>query len=85
VTPEELSEGKLGYLKSFDNRLTNDSYVAGELRDGLSIGRTFDYHKRLIESVEALTQQEISSALEKRLGDASFVEIEAGDLRRPVE
>ncbi|MHC4696597.1 MAG: M16 family metallopeptidase, partial [Planctomycetota bacterium] len=84
ITEEELTEGTKGYALMFENKLASDRYVVRRLLDGLEIGRTFQYHAEVLAKIQALTTSEIQRVLSKRLGDAVFVEIKAGDLEKPA-
>ena len=75
-----LVEGKQGWTLQFENTLTSDQYLAGELLTGLEIGRTFTYHENLIRNVNRLTLEEIAQTLKDRLSSATMVELKAGDL-----
>ncbi len=82
LTDEELAEGKKSYALKFENNLANDRFVVNELLDGLEIGRTFQYHADMIETIQSLAKADIQRALKKHLGGAQFVELKGGDLEK---
>ncbi len=75
----ELAEAKQGYLAKFQGSLGDDHYVAGKLLDGLEIGRTLEFHRKLVERIHALGPEDVQQALQAKLGSAPRFEILAGD------
>ncbi len=80
VTPEELVEGKQGYLLGFEGRLADDEFVAGTLLEGLETGRTFRFQEELLQHIQELTPEEIQKALQTELSQAKRFELLAGDM-----
>ena len=82
ITEEELTDGRKSYALKFENNLANDGFVAGQLADGLEIGRTFDYEAKLMDRIQALSLADVQRVLKKQLGSRPFVEMKAGDLEK---
>ena len=80
LTAEELEDGKVSFLRKFENNLANDRFIVGQLASGLEIDRTFAYHADQLERIERLTLADIQRVLTSHLGGAAFVEMKAGDL-----
>ncbi|MSP59412.1 MAG: insulinase family protein [Myxococcales bacterium] len=81
VPAPELEEAKKGYLLSFDNRLAQDEYVAGQLASNLHLDRTFDYHRKTNARIRSMTPQELAPVLAKVLAPGCLVKVKAGNLK----
>jgi zinc protease len=79
VPADELAGAKNSYALQVKNRLSNDGTVARMINDGLYLDRTMDYYKNLYESVDALTPEQIKSALQKYVNLNTMVMVQAGD------
>ena len=80
ITDKELADAKASYAQSFQNRIADDDFVAGELAKGLYLGRTFAYWKGLNGSIQKLTRAEVEAGARKYLQLGKLVKIRAGDL-----
>jgi zinc protease len=84
VSGEELEKAKKSYKNEFDNRLANDSYLLGQLRTGLFIGRTFDFEQKLLDAVMKLTPAQLAAVLKKGYIHTTdgVIEVVAGDMAK---
>jgi zinc protease len=79
ITEEELALAKRGYLQSLTVRRTNDRTLTGILADTLSAERTMSYYADLEEKIQALTTEQVVTALRKRYDPKRLVVVTAGD------
>ncbi len=82
IADKELADGKTSYSQSFANRMAEDDFVAGELAQGLFLGRTFAFLKELNQRIEKLTPADVTAAARKHLQPANFAKVKAGDLNK---
>lgn len=82
VSLEELDSGKKGYIDSLKVQRTSDAGLAGQLANGLFIGRKFDYYTELEKKIEALSPSEIQKAYQKLLDPKKLTIIQAGDFNK---
>jgi zinc protease len=81
ITDKELTEAKSSYAQSWANRVADDDFVAGELVNGLYLGRTFAYWKDLNAKIQKLTKAEVEAAAKKYLQPAKLAKVRAGDFQ----
>jgi len=82
VSLSELDEGKRAYVESLKVQRSNDSAIASELANGLSIGRTFEYYADLEKKILDLQPNDVNGAWKKMLNPAKLIIIEAGDFKK---
>jgi zinc protease len=80
ITEEELAAAKKSFAEEFELELADDAFVARQLTRALETGRSFSYHADLQGRVQSLTAEDVLAAIRRHLGDAPFIEIQAGDL-----
>ena len=85
VTEEELADAKKSLSQDLQSNLANDSYVAGQLANGLFVGRTMEYHAKLDQQIQALSRDQIKQVIAKYIEEARLVKVKAGDLAKPTE
>ncbi len=85
VTEEELTDAKKSLAQDLQSNMANDSYVAGQLANGLFVGRKMDYFSKLDEQVQGLTKDQIKQAIGKYIEQDRMVKVKAGDLAKPTE
>jgi zinc protease len=81
ITDKELAEAKSSYAQSWANRIADDDFVAGELVQGLYVGKTFAYWKDLNAKIQKLTKAEVEAAAKKYLQPAKLAKVRAGDFK----
>jgi zinc protease len=81
ITDKELAEAKSSYAQSWANRIADDDFVAGELVQGLYVGKTFAYWKDLNAKIQKLTRAEVEAAAKKYLQPAKLAKVRAGDFK----
>lgn len=82
VTEKELELAKKAILEEMRvERGKDDGLVAG-LRNGLYLGRTFDYVTKLEKKIEAATVADVNRALAAHLHTDRFVIVRAGDFSK---
>jgi zinc protease len=81
ITDKELAEAKSSYAQSWANRVADDDFVAGELVNGLYVGKTFAYWKDLNAKIQKLSRAEVEAAAKKYLQPAKLAKVRAGDFK----
>ena len=82
VSLEELDSGKKGFIDSMKVQRTSDAGLAGQLANGLFVGRKFDYYTELEKKIESLSPSEIQKAYQKLLDPKKLTIIQAGDFEK---
>ena len=82
IPAAEITEAKRSYQLLFDNQLANDDFVASVLTEGLYVGRTMDYYRKLNGKIQGLTPPEVEKAIRKYIQLQRLVKIKAGDLTK---
>jgi len=82
VSASELEEGKKAFLQSQKVLLSSDGAIAGQLAEGLHVGRTFQYLSELEKKIEALQPADIKKAFDKHVKPGELVIIQAGDFEK---
>lgn len=85
IPEEELAAAKLSWETSQKNTLANDPVVAGELANGLYLGRTMLFDKHINDRIQALSAEDILKALQSAFKKDQFVRIKAGDLKNATK
>ncbi len=81
VTEQELLEAKQSFQLYFNNLLANDGFVLQTLGSMLDVNRTFGYYAQLLSQMGQLKTEDIHTALETFLQNASVATIKAGDFK----
>jgi len=79
VTRDELDRGKQGYLQAQKVGRSSDTALVGILANLSHSGRTMDYQVELEKNIEALTPEQVLSALRKHIDPKKLVIVTAGD------
>lgn len=82
IPEEELAAAKQSWETSQKNSLANDPVVAGELANGLYLGRTMLFDKHINDRIQTLSSDDILKALQSAFKKDGFVRIKAGDLSK---
>jgi zinc protease len=81
VTAEELNQAREGYLQALKVGRANDSSLAGALGNLRHLDRTMAWESELEKHLSALTPQQVTSALDRRIDPKKLVVITAGDFQ----
>lgn len=81
LTETELEQGKKAYLARLKVQRGTDGALAGQLSDGLYLGRTFEHQAKLEKKIASLTLAEVNAALKKHINPKRLVIVEAGDFK----
>ncbi len=82
MSAAELDESKKGFLLDQKVKRGNDATLAGTLRQGLHLGRTFDYYADLERKVADLSVTDVNRAVAAHLHPSRLVIIRAGDFKK---
>ena len=82
VSASELEEGKKAFIQSQKVLLGSDGAIAGQLAEGLHVGRTFQYLADLEKKIEALQPGDVKKAFDKHVKPGELVIIQAGDFKK---
>jgi zinc protease len=82
VTAEELEKAKKTWLDQRMAELTDDSKLAGNLRELEYWGRTMEWEGRLESAVSALTPQQVDQALKRYLDASAISIVKGGDFKK---
>ncbi len=85
VTDEELADAKKSLAEDLKSNMANDAFVAGELANGLFVGRTMEFHAKLDQQVQGLSREQIQKTIAKFIDPSRYVKVKAGDLQKPSE
>ena len=81
-TAQEISEARSGFLQSRQVTRAQDGALAHTLGVYLYYGRTLAFDADLEQKIAALTNEQIVSALKKRLEPAKFTIVKVGDFAK---
>ena len=82
-TAQELAEGQRGLLSFRRLSRAQDATVAGALAGNLYVGRTFARAAEVDAQLQALTLEQVNTALRRHLKPENFVYGFAGDFKKP--
>jgi len=82
ITKDELLIAKKGLLQELKVARGSDASLVGQLSNGLHLGRTMEYQAKEEKAIEALTLEEVNSALRTRLEPDRLIIIRAGDFNK---
>jgi len=85
ITDEELADAKKSLAQDVKTSMANDVFVAGQLANGLHIGRNMDYHAKLDQQIQGLTKDQINKIIGKYVDPSRMVKVKAGDIGKPTE
>ena len=85
VTVDELAKAKEGYLQARKVGRASDVAVAGQLSSLRHVGRTMAFEAELEKKIEALTPEEVQTALQKHIDPKKLVIVSAGDFEAKAE
>lgn len=78
----ELIDGQKAYLESQKVARTNDTQLAMQMINDLSVGRTFAYTADLEAKAAALSPEQVKAAFRKHIDPKKLVIIRAGDFKK---
>jgi zinc protease len=81
VPAGELDDAKRSYAATWESRMAEDDYVAGELAQELYLGRTFAFWKGINERIAALAPEDVVAAARRHVRPERLAKVKAGDLR----
>lgn len=84
-TAEELAAAKKGWLQSRQVSRAQDNELAGRLRGYTFLNRTLAWDADLEKKVEALTPEQVLTALRKHIDPAKISIIKAGDFAKAAK
>ena len=84
-TAEELKAAKSGFLQSRMVTRAQDPSLANTLNSYLYLNRTMDWDANFEKKVEALTPEQINSAMKKYIDPARLTIIQAGDYEKSAK
>src|SRR5262249_23746667 len=82
---EELLLAKKGLLQELKVARGSDATLAAQLSNGLFLGRTLEHNAREEKAIEALTVEEVNSALRTRVTPDRLVTVRAGDFNKKAK
>ncbi|HMF17583.1 MAG TPA: pitrilysin family protein, partial [Gemmataceae bacterium] len=82
VSDKELEEAQKAYLQEQKVARANDSLLAGQLREGLYLGRTFEFQADLEKKIATLSAPDVNQTLARFLSIGRLVIIRAGDFNK---
>jgi zinc protease len=82
VTDKELEKAQKAFLEERKVRRANDSYLAGQLRNDLYLGRTFAFQADLEKKISTLSAPDVNQTLARFLSIGRLVIIRAGDFNK---
>ena len=86
ITESELEKAKNTWRKEFELRLGDDAELASELLSLQYNDRCLDYYDGVLSAMQSLVASDINVVLRRRLADAHYVSVQAGDLEiRPPD
>lgn len=85
ITDEELADAKKSLAQDLKSNMANDFFVAGELANGLYVGRTMEYHAKLNDHIQGLSKDQIKQVIAKYIDQSRLVKVKAGDIQKPTD
>ena len=79
VAEDELARAKKAWQLAFDNQITDDDYVAGQLNGGLYLGRTMAYQQHQNDAIQKLGPADLAKVMKKHFHPERLVKVRAGD------
>jgi zinc protease len=81
-TSEEVNQGKAAWLQSREVTRAQDQAVVGTLNSYLFFDRTYNWDADLDKKVAALSAQQVSDALKRRVDPKKITVVKAGDFAK---
>ncbi|HET9293960.1 MAG TPA: pitrilysin family protein [Gemmatimonadales bacterium] len=81
-TPEEISKAKSGYLQQRQLGRADDGSLAGQLADGLFLGRAMAWDGQLEQELGAVTKAQVDAAFRKYVLPSKLTVVKAGDFAK---
>jgi zinc protease len=81
VGADELVRAKKGYIEEHKVDRTNDAALAAMLAETLYVDRTMSYYAELERKIDALSADDVLSALQKYVDPKRLSTVEAGDFK----
>jgi zinc protease len=82
VPAQELADAKKSYAAGWDSKMAEDDFVAGELAQGLYLGRGFEHWKKINDRIQQLTAADLAAAAKKYIQPGKLTHVKAGDLSK---
>lgn len=84
-TAEEIKAAKSGWLQSRQVSRAQDNELVNSLSNGLYLNRTLAWDAEIEKKIEALTPEQIASAMRKHIDPAKITIIKAGDFAKVAQ
>jgi zinc protease len=81
-TPEEISKAKSGYLQQRQLSRADDASLAGQLADGLFLGRAMNWDRQHEQDLGAVTKAQVDAAFRKYVVPSKLTVVKAGDFAK---
>jgi len=81
-TPEEISKAKSGYLQQRQLSRADDASLAGQLADGLFLGRAMNWDRQHEQDLGAVTKAQADAAFRKYVVPSKLTVVKAGDFAK---
>jgi zinc protease len=81
-TPEEISKAKSGYLQQRQLSRADDASLAGQLADGLFLGRAMNWDRQHEQDLDAVTKAQVDAAFRKYVVPSKLTVVKAGDFAK---
>ncbi|HEY2375883.1 MAG TPA: pitrilysin family protein [Gemmatimonadaceae bacterium] len=82
---DEVEKGKVTYLQRRSMARVNDLALAGQLANGLYLGRTMTFDGTIEQKIKALTANEVNAALRRLFDPAKMTVVMAGDFSKVTQ
>jgi zinc protease len=82
---EEVEKGKTTYLQRRSMARANDLALAGQLANGLYLGRTMTFDGNIEQKIGALTADQVNAALRRTFDPAKMAVVMAGDFSKVTQ
>jgi zinc protease len=82
VEAKELRKARKSFLRTRKGGRANDNSMAARLRENLELGRTMEFYGDGDERIEALTKEQVESAIKTLVTPEKMIIITAGDFER---
>jgi zinc protease len=85
VTADELVEAQASYAKAQEGNLATDSYLLGQLTQGLYLGRTMQWTGDLHGKIAKLTVADVNAVAKKYIKTDQLAKVMAGDMSKEAK
>jgi zinc protease len=85
LAADEVAKSKPAFLQRRSMMRTNDLALAGQLANGLFLGRTMSFDSDVEKKISALTVDQLNAALRRTLDPAKIAVVMAGDFAKVTQ